>query len=302
MNDMRSESRGVKRQKRFCLVEGDIELLKLVYEYRFARIDNLVALTDRSYKKIHGRVFKLVKNGYLRRIILPLQKHIYSIGYHAVPLLVEQGSAPAELIGQRLRASELKDLFLKHELMIVDLHTMLRAATNASIQLVAWKEGPELIDRVVFAEGGHRTALPFRPDAFFTLESRQKSAEQNRMSFFLEADRSTTTHTRFRDKIVAYWNYLKQGLHTSRYGIRSFRVVTVALTPARTRSLCALTRSILPPAAFRYFLFGSIDSFSLTAPDSIIDAVFLTAADATGESRASLVPRRGLPCIARRIG
>ena len=71
-----------------CLASGRTSIIKLIYELRFARIDNLVALTGRAYKKIHGRVFKMVDRGYLKRIVPPLQKYIFAIGSAAVPVLL----------------------------------------------------------------------------------------------------------------------------------------------------------------------------------------------------------------------
>ena len=114
-----------------------------------------------------------------------------------------------------------------------------------------------------------RRRLPVRPDAFFTLESRERSAGQNETSFFLEADRSTTSHARFAEKIIAYWHYLQQGLHTKKYRIRAFRAVTITLTAERANNLCVLAASVLPPQARRYFLFGSMESFSIGEPVGI---------------------------------
>jgi hypothetical protein len=224
-----------RTQKPLHVVPGDVELIDLIYEHRFARIDNLSVLTGRSYKKLHGRLFKLAQHGYLKRIILPLQKHIYAIGPAAVPVLVEQGTASAELAAERLRSHELKELFLKHQMMVVDIHTMLAAPSTEAIKLVAWKEGWRLQDHVDVVERGVRRRLPIYPDAYFTLGERARPAGHNEASFFLEADRSTTTHARFAEKIVAYWSYLTQGLHTKIYGSRAFRVDTITLSAERAR-------------------------------------------------------------------
>ena len=63
----------------FQLVQGDIELLSHLFHLRLARIDHLAALTERSYKKAHERLLKLHEHGYVSRISLPLQKHIYAL-------------------------------------------------------------------------------------------------------------------------------------------------------------------------------------------------------------------------------
>jgi hypothetical protein len=286
-------TRSHRHPERFCLTNGDIALLKLIYEYRFVRIDNLVVLAGRSYKKIHGRLFKLAANGYVKRIRLPLQKHIYGLGAKALPVLVEQGTASVELVVQRLRSHELKELFLKHELMVADIHTMLAAAATDEIKLVAWKEGIDLYDRVEIPDRRFfPRILPIRPDALFTLVDGTRPADQSRLNFFLEADRSTTTHARFEEKLVAYWHYLRQALHTKKFGIRSFRVLTIALTPERARNLCALAGETLPAPAHRYFLFGSLESFSLAAPARILGPVLATPRGTPHGSLVPLVPLR----------
>src|SRR5581483_11506642 len=252
-----------------------------------------------SYKKIHGRLYKLLENRYLKRIVLPLQKHIYAIGSAAVSVLVEQGVVSIELANERLRFHELKELFLKHEMMIVDIHTMLATANPGKVGLVAWKEGWRLRDHVDVVERGVRRRLPIYPDAFFTLQNGEGRAGQNGISFFLEADRSTTTHARFAEKIVAYWNYLQQGLHTKKYGIRAFRVVTITITAERARNLCTLAASVLPQQARRYFLFGSMESFSIAQPAGMLDPVFLTPRDASGAERVALIPKPQAQPLAR---
>jgi hypothetical protein len=204
-------------------------------------------------------------------------------------VLVEQGVASVELATERLRSYELKELFLKHEMMVVDIHTMLAAATPGTVELVAWKEGWRLRDNVDLVERGVRRRLPVYPDAFFTLENQEPSAGQNAVSYFLEADRSTTTHARFAEKVRAYWQYLQQGLHTKKYGIRSFRVVTITITAERARNLCALAGSVLPPQARRYFLFGSIENFSLAELSGILGPNFITPRGPSGAEQVALI-------------
>ena len=137
----------------FALVSGDLNIFKLIYECRFLRREHLSALTQRPAKRLHRRLFKLVQNGYLTTIRLPQQKHIYGLGKAALPLLVEQGMADPEILAQRLRIHELKELFLKHEMMIVDIHVMLAlASSTGDLRLCAWREGRELYDSVPVAD------------------------------------------------------------------------------------------------------------------------------------------------------
>jgi hypothetical protein len=261
----------------FVFTRGDIEILKMIYQHRFLRREHISALTGRPLKRLHRRLFKLLGNGYLTSIRLPQRKHIYALGRAALPVLVEQGTASPALVTERLRAHELKELFLKHEMMIVHIHVLLSLAGRKSVlKLIDWREGRELHDSVTVADYDGLTKLPIRPDAFFTLEDSRRLPGANRASFFLEADRSTATQIRLKDKIRAYWHYLEQGLHVSKFDIKNFRVLTVTLTAARARNLCELAASLLPQAAKKYYLFTSVENFSLENPAPILESVYLS--------------------------
>ena len=262
----------------FVLVAGDVELFKLLYAFRFLRREHFSALTGRPPKRLHRRLLKLVENGYLTAIRFPQQKHIYALAKAALPILVEHGVGDLELLLQRLRTHELKELFLKHEMMIVDIHCILAIAVrDGEIGLIDWREGRELHDTVSVTDHTGVEHLPVRPDAFFTLEDARRSPGANRAWFFLEADRSTATQTRFKEKLRAYWHYLEQGLHAKKYGIKSFRVLTVTLTPERAQNLRDLAAASLPDRAQKYFLFTSLRSFSLESASPILEEVWLSA-------------------------
>src|SRR5438093_13252097 len=72
----------------FALAPGDIEIFKLIYEHRFLRREHMSALTGRDPKRLHRRIHKLLAEGYLTRIRIPQQKHIYAIGQTALPVIV----------------------------------------------------------------------------------------------------------------------------------------------------------------------------------------------------------------------
>jgi hypothetical protein len=181
-------------------------------------------------------------------------------------------------------------------MMIVDFHVMLALAGKTdALKLVGWREGRELYDSVTVADHAGVNKLPVRPDAFFTVEDSRRPAGANRANFFLEADRSTATQTRFRDKIRAYWHYLEQGLHTEKFQIKNFRVLTLTLTPARARNLCALAAALLPERARKYYLFTSIEHFSLEKPAPILENVYLSPRNCGGGATYPLVAPPSMP-------
>lgn len=142
-------------------------------------------------------------------------------------------------------------------MMIVDIHVRLTTLTleKHAVRLAAWREGRELHDSVVAVDQRGSSRLPVRPDAFFTLLDSRRPEGANRANFVLEADRSTSSQTRFQEKIRAYWAYIEQARHEQKFAIKGFRVLTVTLTDARAKNLSALARSVLPERGRKYFLF-----------------------------------------------
>ncbi|MDR7540470.1 MAG: replication-relaxation family protein, partial [Armatimonadota bacterium] len=80
--------------------------------------------------------------------------------------------------------------------------------------------------------------LVLRPDAYFTL-----LVGQRRLHLFLEVDMGTESHGRFGAKTRRYLAYKQSTLFRARFGGRSFRVLVVAPTVTRMRSLKRLTES-----------------------------------------------------------
>src|ERR1700674_2191360 len=193
------EPKARRGTKGFAEAKGDLAILSTVYEYRFMRREHLSLLTARHPKRLHRRLLQLVQNGYLATTRLPQQKHIYSIGRTGLSVLVAEGIVSGDLSSQRLRVYELKELFLKHEMLIVDHHILFALAGKTSpLRLVDWQEGRWLFDSVVIADSDGGKKLPVRPDAFFTIEDTRRDEKRNRFHFFLEIDRSTMPHATFK--------------------------------------------------------------------------------------------------------
>ena len=281
----------VKKKKRgFWLTEGDVEIFTYIYQLRFATNDHLIPLTGRSQRKLNGRLEKLTREKYLYRRRGSLsERYIYTLNKKAAPILVERGVAPKEIIDSRVRLGELKELFLKHALMLADILTMLMLASrNSPIKLIDWREGKtDVYDSVTVFEKGERVKYPVRPDAFLTLQDTRRPEGKNKSNFFLEADRSTTTSKRFQRKIKGYEHYHRQGLHTKKYGIQGFQVVTLTLTESRAVNLCAAVGEVLPKGERRYYLFAPVKYFTFENSEYIFDDIFMTPHD---EKRYYLIP------------
>jgi hypothetical protein len=125
---------------------------------------------------------------------------------------------------------------------------------------------------------------------FFGIEDSRRPEGANRTHFALEADRSTTSHARFEDKLRAYWNYIEQGLHEKKFGVRGFRVLTVTLTDERARNLCTLAASVIPERGRKYLLFAPLKNLSAADPDPVSAPTCHSARTAGSNQRYPLVP------------
>lgn len=272
------------------LQESDRDILRCCHELRFATIDHLVALTGRLRQSLNTRILQLVSEKYLYRITFPNpnHKHIYTIGTAGFQHLAHHGIISIDDVPARFRANELKPLFLSHTLFVSDIHaTLLLASRNSHLQLAEWYEGKDIYDDVTFYDGGRKVRLPVCPDGFFTLKNTNRPEPANRLSFALEADRSTTTRRTFDDKLRAYCAYLEQKKQEKKFNVRWFRILTVTLTKARADSLAELASDTVPDQLQKFFLFTSRENFSLDNPSPIYEAINRTPKD---EKTVSLVP------------
>ena len=122
------------------ITQGDLDILCLVLCHRLVRRDQLRLLTERHPKRLHRRLLVLGRNGYLTVIRQPPHAHIYGLAKGALPVLAEEGIASPDLVNHRFRTTELKPLFLKHEMMIVDVHVAITLACRAkNVALIDWQ-------------------------------------------------------------------------------------------------------------------------------------------------------------------
>lgn len=100
------------------------------------------------------------------------------------------------------------------------------------------------------------------------------------MYFFLEADQSTMTNARFLKKMRAYWNWWRQGRHTKKFGIKSFRVLTIAKTEKRKENLRKMTKGADERRkGSLMFWFTSEQNYSLRESKSILEPIWQTPKD-----------------------
>jgi hypothetical protein len=247
--------------KDFQFCDTDLPILQYVFQLRLATIDHIAVLVGRSYKQTAERLARLEEHRYLAVLTRRPNKHVYAIGRDGVPALIEQGYAPKELAGRRIRHHELKELGIKHAVFIATIHVkLLQLAGAAGFTITKWVEGSSLWDRVTTSNS---VVLPIRPDALFTITWPDG---KGRAHFFLEADRGTMAHSRMKDKITGYAAYFQQQRHIEKYDdMKVFRVATITETRGRADGLTGEFREIMQPAWLAAYPVISIENLTLKA-------------------------------------
>jgi hypothetical protein len=188
----------------------------------------------------------------------------YELHRRGVELLLapERFGVPPELVANIpehtlrwvAKKSDITTKFLEHSLLVADVMVALERACTArgDIRLIRPSEileavAPEAtraLERPFYwtadvAWNGWRGTVGVVPDKVFGLEFVHEPPP-NRVWFFLEADKGTETvlparatlkRSSFLQKAAAYHATWQQKLHTERFGLKNFRVLTVTTTP-----------------------------------------------------------------------
>lgn len=268
----------------FYFKESDAELLKRLVEYRFLQPNDFVRLTGRNIISLRRRLLQLLRNKYIERLTLPIERHapgnppdafVYQLASRGVRRAKEYGFADGDYRYTR----EKSNLFLLHDLLITRFHLALELALRGTaLELLLWEQRRSVL--LDWAENG-RGRLSVNPDAFFGLKDREKLEGQNATYFFLEIVRSRESEyergeSNFMRKMQAFADYYAEGRHRERYGIANFRVITLTPTKQRALNLCEKLRD----AGFTSKRFWFTDLASVTSGEgNILQKVFFTPKD-----------------------
>ncbi len=252
------------------LTSTSLAIIETIQRYRLIPTSLLIKLVGGSARNIHRHLQLLYHRSLVNRFCFfgpsgrPGEFNYFLDNPRALELLAEQdGSDPETHDFEAVRrnrekwrtalapdndkigewsenedASEGQRFFLRHELMISRFHGALELACKASagqIQLLAWRQGPALWNRVEapkvsqqagrWVETDATERIAHRPDAFFTLK---RSDEADPRHYLYEADRKTSSSTRLIKKRRAHFLFAvryKQQLEA--YGINRIRAVLI---------------------------------------------------------------------------
>ncbi len=274
------------------LTERDREILKHIHRHRFLRSDHLTSLIAGSGQQLLRRLQLLYHHGYLERPRCQIDYYhrsgsrtiAYGLGNKGAGLLKRELGLPFHRLDWPTK-NRVERLLLEHALMVSDFMVRLELACRS-------RKDVRLLDVEELESGGGKRRQPFQwkvdigrgqrcgviPDRVFGLEFPEKPAGQNRIWYFLEADRGTMPVTRSRldqssyhRKLLAYQATWTQNLHRQ-LGISRFRVLTVTTSADRLASMQEACRSM--PRGQGLFLFT--DSASLNAHPNVLTLPFQT--------------------------
>jgi hypothetical protein len=291
----RKFSKFIRHPERYGLQlqERDLDILELVYDYRFIPSDQVVQLIEGSERKILDRLKKLFNHQYLERMCdrrirtqSGSEKMVYAITARAAQLLVDERGLEIGKVNWASKNRTVTDRHIKHTLMIGKFRTAvtLAVAAKEDLELLFWKEhrgtgqqlNPELLDSVTLElEKGREERRKIVPDAFLGLED-----SDYEYFLYLEADRSTMTNDRFKKKLSAYWAWWKQGGSKKKHQVENFRVLTLTPSVKRRDNLRKAAIEASPGKnGSGMFWFACEKDYNVQEPETVLGDIWVTAKD-----------------------
>jgi len=261
----------------------DIEILRSLAQYRFLDTLHIKALHSKDMsqgdRRLKSRLQKLFHFGLIDRppqqlsYLRPPGPMVYALGNKGADFLAEEAGYNRGEIDWTIKNREAKDRYIQHALMVSNFRVVLTLALNnhGQARITDWQQGRELRDYVKLKE----KKIAIVPDAFFTIED-----PNDKMYFFLEADQSTMTRGRFLKKMKAYWQWWKEGGQGKKFGIKSFRVLTLCKTLARTQNLRQIAKEADDyKKGSLMFWFSLEKDIDLSYPERILKPIWQTQKD-----------------------
>jgi hypothetical protein len=239
------------------LTERDCDIIRLVHRHRFLRSDQIVALVGGSQQQILRRLQLLYHHGYLERPRAQIQYYerggsrtiAYGLGNKGGVLLKQELGIAVHPDSWSNKNYVFGRVYLEHALLVSDVMVAVELACRkyGSVKIIYEDELALPMDhqpfgwRVTIQSG---LKLGVIPDRVFALEFSDASGSNQRVHFFLEADRGTMPvmrsglkQTSFYRKLLAYEATWTQKVHQRKLGIHRFRVLTVTTNAMRVTSL-----------------------------------------------------------------
>ncbi len=275
------------------ITERDIQVVKSVSELRFATAKQVALMINSNLQTARIRLYLLWQNKLLDRVDLPLfvgegsPPSIYVIGSHGRRLIAEQlGIDPGKV--NRVDSSRNYYFLLHHTLRRNDFRSAILAACRArdDLEFLFWKQDRNVGDTVFVRNGrGDQVRVPLVPDGFMCI-----STPRGKMCAYVEIDRGTIGHRKFKMKQLGYYEWWKQKQCFEKYGVKNFRVLTITTNDRRMGNLIRTTIKASGSATGSgFFWFTTFDRIDLEKPGSILEPIWFRAVSGYDQPTA-LIP------------
>jgi hypothetical protein len=231
------------------LTPRDINIIRLVFQYRFLRSIHIIALIGGSRQQTLRRLQRLYHFGYLDRPRAQIDNYrygsramVYGLGNKGMALLErEDGIARRKLDWTASNRTAMRH-FIEHTLAVAEAMVAVESSCRGTdIELIPYSDTafkwsvPVRYDNTVVTVG-------IIPDRVFGLRNKRRPTEI--AWFFLEADRATMPvqrrslkQTSFARKLIAYYETWRRGVLVTEFP--RFRVLTITTSSERVENLMA---------------------------------------------------------------
>ena len=259
-----------KKPRRVILQPRDREIIIAIFTFRLLTREQIARLFDfHSSRRVNFRLRQLYDHQYLSRFYLPTirgsSKAIYYLGPKGVVVIAEELGLDANQIKrQRKSTRDLRELFLTHALELNDVRIAFSQAIakQETMSLERWISDLDCEQKYRVTVLGKNLVRRFRPDGYF------RFWYQNKLySHFIELDRSTETHARFKKKVESYLEFAGLGYYRQRFGVKHFRVLVITLTQERLQNLKKTVETVTD----QHFWFATLEQID---PESVFDSIW----------------------------
>ncbi len=242
-----------------------LQLAVLLADWRYLRRDQIAMLLAAPEDSLDGLLADLAARDVVRSVPtahLNLERSVYALGRGGAALAASHLGIDRAGLVRLQRRVPVGPLFLQHTLAVNDIRLAFhRPATgHPGHALLTWRHDREIADRVPHpARPG--VWLPVWPDGYLVYQ-----AAARRIAAFIEADRGTVTNKRWMARVQAYVAYRLSGRFRARYGVPSFRVLTVTTTERRLANLLHATQEADGRRVLWFTTFAELSRHSPLAP------------------------------------
>lgn len=278
-------SRDESYSKPIRLTQRDLEILRTVGDYRLLTASQLQKLFFGSINSARKRLFELWQHKLLDRRFQPVMpgegssQIIYTLSQRGTRHLIAREHGQDEAPPYVPFTSHGSSLFIEHTLRRNDFRLCLTLAcrNRQDVKLLFWRQDLGIKETVTFIDGESNRRfrrVSVLADGFFGLEHQGR-----KFYYFVEIDRATVGLARMRSRYKGYYSLWLQKKHLKRFGIPSFRVLTVTTTESRMGSLRKASQvTRFKSNSCGIFLHTTFDKYDLDTPEQILSDMWKCAA------------------------